>query len=103
MFMLTTIEDSVRISPEDLSAPAAIAIEKQLQLLYFDRVIPAVGLVISLYDITSIAGADVHSGDGGAVFAVTFRLVVFRPFEGEVLVGQIGDSSPCVPVSARFD
>jgi DNA-directed RNA polymerase subunit E'/Rpb7 len=40
MFMLTSIEDSIRISP-GISAPAAVAIEKQLQTLYFDKVVPA--------------------------------------------------------------
>jgi len=93
MFMLTTVHDNIRVHPEELSAPAAVAIEGEIKRLYFDKVLPSVGLVVSLYDITAIAGGLVHSGDGGAHFKVSFRLVVFRPFEGEILVGQIADSS----------
>ena len=96
MFMLTTVHDNIRVQPEELSAPAAVSIETEIRKQFFDKILPAVGLVVSLYDILTITGGLVHSGDGGAHYKVSFRLVIFRPFEGEILVGQIQDSSPCV-------
>lgn len=93
MFMLTGVEDNVRVDPSQLGGPASLAVEEQLKKLYFDKVILDVGLVVSLYDITSIEGGDVQLGDGGVRFAVKFRLVVFRPFEGELLVGKIKKST----------
>jgi DNA-directed RNA polymerase subunit E'/Rpb7 len=87
--MLTTIEDSIRVDPSQLGSPVPLAIEERVKELYFDKVLNNAGLVCSLYDILSIEGGDVHSGDGGARFRVRFRLVLFRPFEGEVLLGTI--------------
>lgn len=96
MFMLTTVEDNVRVDPSQLGGPASLAVEDEIKKLYFDKVIKNVGLVISLYDITSIDGGDVQVGDGGVRFTAKFRLVIFRPFEGELLLGLIHKSSECV-------
>ena len=103
MFMLSSIEEHIRIEPSQLGVSPVSAVENQIQQLFFDKVIPDAGLVVSLYDVTSITGGDVHTGDGGAHFTVQFRLVVFRPFKGEVLLGHIHRSSPCVaPSSMAF-
>jgi DNA-directed RNA polymerase subunit E'/Rpb7 len=93
MFMLTNIEDSIRVDPAQLGMPTAVAVEEQIKALYFDKVIHQVGLVVSLYDIVSIQGGDVHNGDGGAWFTAQFNLVVLRPFEGEVVLGRIHKST----------
>lgn len=96
MFMLTAIEDNVRVDPSQLGGPASIAVEEQIKKLYFDKVINNVGLVVSLYDVTSIEGGDVQVGDGGVRFTAKFRLIIFRPFEGELLLGRIKISSEYV-------
>ena len=51
---------------------------------------PNLGLVVSLYDIASIEGGFVYPNDGAAYFTAKFRLVVFRPFPGEVSPWQPG-------------
>lgn len=96
MFMLTRLEDSVRVDPRQMGMPTAIALEEQIKILYFDKIINNVGLVVSLYDLVSIDGGDVHNGDGGVRFSVQFNLVMFRPFEGEVMLGRILKSNECV-------
>lgn len=96
MFMLTQLEDSIRVEPGQLGMPTAIALEEQIKNLYFDKVIKNVGLVVSFYDFVSISGGDVHNGDGGVHFIVQFNLVIFRPFEGEVLLGRILKSNEYV-------
>lgn len=48
-----------------------------------------VGLVVTLYDILSITGGHIYPSDASPYFDVVFRLVIFRPFLGEVLVGKI--------------
>ncbi len=53
------------------------------------QVIPDVGLVVTIYDVTSIEGGHVYPNDGAAYFRSKFRLVVFRPFAGEVIVGKL--------------
>lgn len=94
--MLTRLEDSVRVDPGQMGMPTAIAVEEQIKALYFDKIIHNVGLVVSLYDLVSIDGGDVHNGDGGVRFSVHFNLVMFRPFEGEVMLGRIVNSNECV-------
>ena len=90
MFQITTLSDSsVRVPPPSLSKPTLEAVTEELENSYVDRVVEDVGLVVTLYEIHSVEGGDVYPGDGGAHFAVTFSVVVFCPFEGEVLVGKL--------------
>jgi DNA-directed RNA polymerase III subunit RPC8 len=58
-----------------------------------DKVVPKIGLVICVYDILDIQGGFVYPSDGAAIYDVKFRLVVFLPFIGEVLVGRLASSS----------
>ncbi len=58
-----------------------------------DKVVPDVGLVITVYDIVDISGGFIYPSDGAAIFDVLFRLVVFVPFVGEVIVGRLIRSS----------
>lgn len=53
-----------------------------------------VGLVVSVYDIPWIGDSLIHPGDGSCYTQVRFRLIIFRPFVGEVLVGKVSRSSP---------
>lgn len=48
---------------------------------------------MSIYDVLSVAGGTIYPNDGAAYFKVAFRLVVFRPFAGEILIGKILSSS----------
>ncbi|KAH7284146.1 hypothetical protein KP509_34G041200 [Ceratopteris richardii] len=89
MFNLVTIEDTIRIPPHNLSLPLVEAIKLQIQSLFFDKVIKDQGLVITLYDICSVEGGFVFPGDGAPTYKVEFRLVMFKPFIGEVLVGKL--------------
>ena len=51
-------------------------------------------MVVTLYDILNIQGGHIHHSEGAASFLVTFRVVVFRPFAGEVLTGVLHKSTP---------
>ena len=55
----------------------------------FSSAFTALGLVITLYEIVSIEGGTVYPGEGSAHFKVEFRVVVFRPFNGEILEGTL--------------
>lgn len=45
------------------------------------------GLCIAVYDFI-ILGNMLHASDGGAHIKVEFRLVMFRPSPGEIIIGQ---------------
>ncbi|KIZ03093.1 DNA-directed RNA polymerase III subunitC25 [Monoraphidium neglectum] len=89
MFVLSKLEADVRVSPQDLIKPPLTAVTEVLEKDYLDRVIPELGLVVTIYDVLSVEGGHIYPNDGAAYFRVVFRLVVFRPFAGEVLVGKI--------------
>eukprot|EP00249_Psilotum_nudum_P019455 c27262_g1_i1 orf=581-1147(+) len=89
MFVLVSLCDTIRIPPHNLSLPLLEAIQIEIRKLFFDKVVKDLGLCITLYDIQSIEGGFVFPGDGAPTFTVDFRLVMFRPFVGEVLVGKL--------------
>ena len=65
------------------------AITAALNEKYPNRVVPQLGLCIALYDIVAVGEAQIHPGSAAHHTHVEFRLVVFRPFVGEVLEGTI--------------
>jgi len=89
MFLVSTLEDDVRVAPSELERPPADAVAAVIQARYVDRVVPDLGLIVALYDLLSIEGGAIYPSDGAAFFRVRFRLVAFRPFVGEVLVGRL--------------
>lgn len=89
MFVLCTLEDKLRVQPGDLGKPTLEAVTAEIERTYVDKVVPDLGLVITLYDILDVSGGYVFPSDGAAHFDTKFRLVVFKPFIGEVLVGKL--------------
>ena len=94
MFILASLQDNVRVKPNEFSKPPSKAITDELNRKYANRVIHDLGLGIKVFDVQSITDPIVFScQDGSYQSKVHFRLVVFRPFKGEILTGKIKDSS----------
>ncbi|KAL5712391.1 hypothetical protein ACHQM5_014572 [Ranunculus cassubicifolius] len=89
MFFLSLIEHTLRLPPSLLDQPLEQAIKGELQSLFLDKVIPNLGLCLSVYDIRSINGGFIFPGDGASTFTAEFRLIMFRPFVGEILSGEL--------------
>jgi len=89
MFTLATIEDSIRLGPETFSLGHHAALNQEINRKYANKVIPNVGLGIALYDVLFSKDAQIRNGDGGIYVECKFRVVVFAPFVGEILVGWI--------------
>ncbi|KAH8657026.1 DNA-directed rna polymerase III 25 kd polypeptide [Tricladium varicosporioides] len=94
MFILTKIADLVQIKPEDFDKDAAQAIEDNINEKFSNRVIQKIGLCVCLYDLLSASEGLIGHGTGLVNVNVEFRLIVFRPFKNEVMVGIISSSSP---------
>jgi len=92
MFILTKIADLVQIAPEDFSKDAAQAIEDNINAKYANKVIQKIGLCICLYDLLDASEGLIGHGNGLVNVNVEFRLVVFRPFKHEVLIGRISSA-----------
>ncbi|KAG9047525.1 DNA-directed RNA polymerase III subunit rpc25 [Tulasnella sp. UAMH 9824] len=89
MYQLSVIKDTIPIHPTSFHLPTEKALLNQLNKKYADRVIPDVGLGISVFDILEAGEGKVRYGDGCFWHKVTFRLIVFRPFVSEVIVGTV--------------
>ncbi|KAL7113023.1 hypothetical protein ACP275_04G037100 [Erythranthe tilingii] len=93
MFFLSELEHSLRLPPHLLNQPLDKAIKGELESLFLDTVIDKLGLCISVYDIRSIDGGFIFPGDGASTYTVKFRLVMFRPFLGEVISARLKEST----------
>ncbi|XP_065861026.1 uncharacterized protein [Euphorbia lathyris] len=93
MFYLSLLEHTLRLPPSLLSLPLQDAIKQELEHIFRDKVISNLGLCISVYDIRRIDGGFIFPGDGASTYTVEFRLVVFRPFVGEIIVARLKESN----------
>ncbi|KAK4218784.1 DNA-directed RNA polymerase III subunit rpc25 [Rhypophila decipiens] len=89
MFFLSKIADVIQIHPEKFNMRSEDALHENINTKYANKVIQGLGLCISLWDIcwASEGLCDVYTGLCNV--NVEFRMVVFRPFEGEVLQARI--------------
>ncbi|KAJ6257713.1 DNA-directed RNA polymerase III subunit rpc8 [Drechslerella dactyloides] len=94
MFILTRLTDLVTIQPSSFTIPTRQALEDQLNARYANKVIHKIGLAICLYDILKSSDGLIGPGSGAVNVNVEFRLIVFRPFKGEVIAGRISNSTP---------
>ncbi|KAH3899337.1 DNA-directed RNA polymerase III subunit RPC25 SCDLUD_004776 [Saccharomycodes ludwigii] len=89
MFILTKISDLVRIPPDQFHRKVKSAILHELNNKYSNKIIPRVGLAITVYDLLECDDGQLKPGDGGSYINVVFRCLVFKPFVGEILTGWI--------------
>ncbi|XP_049848752.1 DNA-directed RNA polymerase III subunit RPC8-like [Schistocerca gregaria] len=92
MFNLVELEDTIQILPECLDQVVE-AIHYEINKKFANKVIKDVGLCICLFDILKIGHGSIYQGDGSVFSVVRFRIAVFKPFLGEVIVGTIKYSS----------
>ncbi|EEB07513.1 DNA-directed RNA polymerase III complex subunit Rpc25 [Schizosaccharomyces japonicus yFS275] len=89
MFVLSVISDVVKIHPSDFWKPTKEALSDEINKKYANKVIQQVGLAIAIFDFLTIGEGIIKFGDGCSYMNVKFRLLVFRPFRGEVMLGRI--------------
>lgn len=89
MFILTKIDDLVRIPPDQFFRDTVSATKHQLNNKFANKIIPHIGLCITVYDLLSVDEGQIKTGDGAAYINVTFRVIVFKPVVGEIITGWI--------------
>ncbi|XP_059431191.1 DNA-directed RNA polymerase III subunit rpc8-like isoform X2 [Corylus avellana] len=93
MFYLSRLEHTFRVPPSLLSLPCEEVVKGELEKLFLDKVIAKLGLCVSVYDIRSIKGGFIFPSDGAPTYTVVFRLIMFRPFEGEIIAAKLKESN----------
>ena len=94
MFVLIRRTDSIPIDPSLFDQNLHAVLRRLIDVKYANKVLQDVGLCVCLYEIESIGDGHFVSDSGSSYTECTFRLVVFRPFVGETLVGKIWKQSP---------
>ncbi|GAA5852630.1 hypothetical protein JCM5353_005885 [Sporobolomyces roseus] len=94
MFTYCIQKDTIKVEPRDFAKPPAEAIKEEIHRRYSNKVIPGVGLCISLLDILSCTEGAVLYGDGCFYYQTEFRLIMFRPYVGEAILGKVKGQSP---------
>ncbi|KAK9479192.1 RNA polymerase III subunit Rpc25-domain-containing protein [Lipomyces japonicus] len=89
MFVLSKISDLIRIVPAKFDKPTLEAVEDEINGKYANKVVQGVGLCVCVYDVVTIGDGLIRPGDGSSYIRCTFRVIVFRPFVGEVMTGWI--------------
>ncbi|CAK5267407.1 unnamed protein product [Mycena citricolor] len=92
MFNLAILKDTVSVHPLDFGGPAEQAIITELNKKYANRVLHDVGLCMCVFDLTEAGEGKVRYGDGYLWYKVVFRMVIFRPFQSEVLLAKVMSS-----------
>ena len=94
MFVLMTVADTICIPPHMFVQPTLTSVHSEIEAKYPNRVLMDAGLVVCRYgDALEVGDGVLVAGDGAAHHEVVFRLVVFRPFVEEVLVGTVAEST----------
>lgn len=89
MFQLTIISDLIRIPPHLFNLAREVAVKQELNVKHANKIIPKLGLVISVFDLIEFDTGLFKPGDGAMYISVKCRLLVFKPFVGEILTGWI--------------
>lgn len=89
MFSLALIDDTIKIEASQLGLDTVTALTFNINAKYSNRILPNVGLCIGHFDYSTISEGRLTNRDGCTYYKITFRLIVFRPFVGEVLVGKV--------------
>ncbi|SPJ10804.1 RNA polymerase subunit, putative [Plasmodium sp. DRC-Itaito] len=92
MFSLFRIEDVLNIETHFKDSEIKNVIEFLLRAKYIDKVIQNVGFCVGLYDIIEIKNKEIIKGRGEIRLKVIFRLVIFQPFENEIIEGFVKSS-----------
>ncbi|KAF7503420.1 hypothetical protein GJ744_003750 [Endocarpon pusillum] len=103
MFILTTISDLVRIPPHEFYKVSRDEVEDKINEKYSNKVVQKIGLCICMYDLLKVSDGLIGHGDGFVNVNVEFRLIVFRPFKGEIITGRISSCTEHgIRVSVNF-
>lgn len=69
MFSLATVKDSVKIHPRHIhnSASLRVPVLDELNNRFCNRVLPDIGLCVSVFDVTELGDPYVHPGEAQTI------------------------------------
>ncbi|KAJ1964365.1 DNA-directed RNA polymerase III complex subunit Rpc25 [Dipsacomyces acuminosporus] len=94
MFVLSLLRDTLKVLPADFRKSREDALKDEINRKYANRVLHDVGLCMLAHDLLEIDEGFVQHSEGWIWVKVKFRVIVFRPFRDEILVGRVRSASP---------
>ncbi|KAJ9628297.1 DNA-directed RNA polymerase III complex subunit Rpc25 [Knufia peltigerae] len=97
----TKFDDLVQIPPHGFTTNLITSkdLEDRINEKFSNKVVQKVGLCICMYDLLKASDGLIGTGTGNANVNVTFRMIVFRPFKGEIITGTV---QKCTPTGIRI-
>ncbi|HIE14895.1 TPA: DNA-directed RNA polymerase [Candidatus Bathyarchaeota archaeon] len=89
MFNLVTLEDTIRIPPEEFGRPLEEVGYEQLKIKYEGMVDEEIGYVIAVTNIKVSPVGKILPGDGATHHKVIFSLLTFYPKVQEIVEGEV--------------
>lgn len=94
MFILTKFQDLISIPPHEFYKKSRDSIEDKINEKYSNKIVQRVGLCVCMWDLLKASDGLIGFGTGNVNVNVEFRMIVFRPFKGEVIAATIKANSP---------
>ena len=89
MYLISKIEDTVRIPPSRFEEPLIEIATEVLNESYVGKIDKKLGLMITVKDIEEIGEGRVIMGDGAAYHDVIFNALFFKPELHEIVEGEV--------------
>ncbi len=89
MYLISKIEDTVRIPPSRFDEPAREIAVDVLNENYVGTIDKKLGLMVTVKEIEDIGVGKVIMGDGAAYYDVTFTALFFKPELHEIVEGEV--------------
>ncbi|MBS7645564.1 MAG: DNA-directed RNA polymerase [Candidatus Bathyarchaeia archaeon] len=89
MFRLLTVEDVVRIPPNQFGMPLSEVAKNQIKMKYENMADDEMGYVILIIDVEVDPMGKILPGDGSTYHKVTFKALTFYPEVQEVVEGEV--------------
>jgi len=91
MFELSTFEDDVRVTPENIGGKKEDSVSRSLIQKYENRIFPDIGVVLSITKVLDVKGGTIRVDDPGIYYNAKFEAMVFTPRLHEVVEGTVID------------
>lgn len=89
MYLISKIEDTVRIPPSRFEEPLKEVSSQVLNEKYVGKIDKKLGLMVTVREIEQIGIGKVIMGDGAAYYDVTFNALFFKPELHEIVEGEV--------------
>ncbi|MEM5815270.1 MAG: DNA-directed RNA polymerase [Candidatus Aenigmatarchaeota archaeon] len=94
MYEIVTIKEKIKVSPENFGLDEEKAIETTIRENYESIIDQKLGMILlSLVSIDNIEEGKIYPADPNIYYSVTFKMLVFKPELGELVIGEVVDNT----------